>query len=125
MQIRKSAEDYLKTILILSHRNRLVRSIDIARELDFSKASISIAMKKLREAECIKVGDDGYITLTDKGRSIAEAIYECHTLLTDWLTALGVDRKIAAQDACRIEHVISRESFEAIKNFSTQYLREK
>ncbi|HXK98777.1 metal-dependent transcriptional regulator [Acetomicrobium sp.] len=115
MKIRESAENYLETILILTKRQGSVRSIDIAKELGFSKASVSVAMKKLRENGCIKMDSDGYITLTDKGRSIAEAIYERHTLLSNWLMQLGVDRERAVEDACQIEHVISDESFEALK----------
>ncbi|MEA4884542.1 MAG: metal-dependent transcriptional regulator [Clostridia bacterium] len=116
MRIRASAENYLETILVLSHRSGSVRSIDIVNELAFSKPSVSVAMKNLRETGCIEMDSDGYITLTDKGRSIAETIYERHTLLSDWLVFLGVDRKTAVEDACRIEHVISAESFEAIKS---------
>ena len=117
MQIRESAENYLETILILSQRKGKgeVRSIDIVNELEFSKPSVSVAMKNLRENGYITVDKDGYIRLTDKGLEIAEKMYERHTLLTKWLTALGVDEKIAVEDACRIEHVISDESFEAIK----------
>lgn len=115
MKIQASAENYLETILILSHRIGAVRSIDIVNELGFSKPSVSIAMKNLRESGCVEMDSDGYITLTDKGRSIAETIYERHTSLSDWLVFLGVDRKTAVEDACRIEHVISAESFEAIK----------
>ena len=92
-----------------------VRSIDIVNELNFAKPSVSVAMKNLRENGFIKMDGDGYITLLDKGREIAERIYERHTLLSDWLIALGVDAKTAVQDACRIEHVISAESFDAIK----------
>jgi len=115
LKIQASAENYLETILILSHRIGVVRSIDIVNELGFSKPSVSIAMKNLRESGCVEMDSNGYITLTDKGRSIAETIYERHTLLSDWLVFLGVDRKTAVEDACRIEHVISAESFEAIK----------
>ena len=117
MQIRESAENYLETILILSQRKGKgeVRSIDIVNELEFSKPSVSVAMKHLRENGYITVDKDGYIRLTHKGLEIAEKMYERHTLLTKWLTALGVDEKTAVEDACRIEHVISDESFEAIK----------
>lgn len=115
MKIRASAENYLETILILSHRIGAVRSIDIVNELGFSKPSVSIAMKNLRENGYVTMDADGYITLTDKGRSIAETMYERHTSLSDWLIFLGVDKKTAVEDACRIEHVISAESFEAIK----------
>ncbi len=116
MQIHESAENYLETILVLNNKNGSVRSIDIAMELRFSKPSVSIAMKNLRENGYIAVDDGGCITLLDKGRQIAETIYERHTLLSDWLITLGVDAKIAVEDACRIEHVISAESFQAIKD---------
>ena len=100
---------------MLSQRNGNVRSIDIANELSFSKPSVSVAMKNLRENGYIHMDKDGYITLTDAGREIADMIYERHTLLSRWLVRLGVDEKTAVEDACRIEHVISKESFEAIK----------
>lgn len=115
MNIHESAENYLETILVLSQRSREVRSIDIANELEFSKPSVSVAMKKLRESGHIEVDSNGFITLTDIGRKVAENIYERHTVLSEMLTALGVDPKTAAKDACRIEHVISPESFDAIK----------
>lgn len=117
MKIQESAEMYLETILILSKKNHLVRSIDIANELDYAKPSVSVAMKNLRENGYIEMDSDWHITLTEKGRAIAEAMYERHTLLSEWLAFLGVDKKIAAEDACRIEHVISAESFEAIKKY--------
>ena len=120
MKTHESAENYLETILILSHRKANVRSIDIATELDFSKPSVSVAMKNLRNNGYILVDKDGFITLTDSGRKIAETIYERHTLLSAWLTALGVDEKTAAEDACRIEHVISAESFAAIKRHAKE-----
>lgn len=117
MQIRESAENYLETILILSQRmgKGEVRSIDIVNELEFSKPSVSVAMKNLRENGYITVDKDGYIRLTDKGLEIAEKMYERHTLLSQWLIKLGVDEKVAVEDACRMEHVISAESFAAIK----------
>lgn len=117
MQIRESAENYLETILILSQRKDKgeVRSIDIVNELEFSKPSVSVAMKNLRENGYITVDKDGYIRLTDKGLEIAEKMYERHTLLSQWLIKLGVDEKVAVEDACRMEHVISAESFAAIK----------
>ena len=115
MKIHESAENYQETILILRNSKSFVRSIDIVNELDFTKPSVSVAMKKLRESGYILMDADGYITLTPSGRSIAEKIYERHTLLADWLTQLGVDKETAVEDACRIEHVISAESFEAIK----------
>lgn len=116
MKIQESAENYLETILILHRRLGAVRSIDIVNELGFSKPSVSVAMKHLRENGCIRMDPDGYITLTEKGEEIASMIYERHTLLSDWLIYLGVDPTIAREDACRIEHVISPESFEAIKH---------
>lgn len=117
MQIRESAENYLETILILSQRKGKgeIRSIDIVNELEFSKPSVSVAMKNLRENGYITVDKDGYIRLTDKGLEIAEKMYERHTLLSQWLIKLGVDEKVAVEDACRMEHVISAESFAAIK----------
>lgn len=116
MEIRESAENYLESILILQRRSGSVRSIDVANELGFSKPSVSIAMKNLRENGYITVDDGGLITLTEKGTHIAETMYERHTLLTGWLVRLGVDEQTAVQDACRMEHVISAESFAAIKN---------
>ncbi|MCI8400658.1 MAG: metal-dependent transcriptional regulator [Lachnospiraceae bacterium] len=115
MKIQESAENYLETILILSERIGNVRSIDIVNELEFTKPSVSVAMKNLRENGYVHMDKDGYITLTDAGRGIAEMIYERHKFLSGWLIQLGVDAKTATEDACRIEHVISRESFEAIK----------
>ena len=115
MNINESAENYLETILILSKSLPVVRSVDIATELGFKKSSVSIAMKNLRENNYITVSNSGYITLTDAGREIAEMIYERHELFTAWLVSLGVDEKIASEDACKMEHVISKESFEAIK----------
>lgn len=100
---------------MLSHRLPVVRSVDIANELGFKKSSVSIAMKNLREKNHIVVSESGFITLTESGRAIAEEIYERHQFLSTWLTELGVDPAVATQDACKIEHVISRESFEAIK----------
>lgn len=118
MKIQESAENYLETILILKNKNGAVRSIDIANELGFSKPSVSVAMKNLRENGYIEVDSSGYITLLDYGRQIAEKIYERHTTLSKWLVSLGVDAKTAAEDACRIEHIISSESFEAIKKIA-------
>lgn len=115
MTVNESAENYLETILILGKKHPVVRSVDIATELGFKKSSVSVAMKNLREKGHITVTREGFIYLTESGRTIAEMIYERHELLTDWLIRLGVDEKIAAEDACRIEHVISKESFDAIK----------
>ena len=121
MKIHASAEDYLETILVLYDRKGMVRSIDIANELGYSKPSVSVAMKNLRENGCISVSPEGYITLLPKGREIAERIYERHTLLSTWLVSLGVPGDIAAEDACRMEHVISDESFAAIKAHVAQH----
>ena len=115
MKVHESAENYLETILILQQRMGAVRSIDIANELEYSKPSVSIAMRHLREEQLISVDSSGYITLLPKGKAIAELIFERHELLTSWLVTLGVPKDIAAEDACRIEHVISEESFEALK----------
>lgn len=115
MKSNESAENYLETILILSKSLPVVRSVDIATELGFKKSSVSVAMKRLRENNHITVTKEGYIYLTEAGKAIADMIYERHELLSCWLQRLGVDKKIAAEDACRIEHVISQESFEAIK----------
>lgn len=121
MQIHESAENYLETILMLSKKLPVVRSVDIANELDFKKSSVSIAMKNLREGGKITVTQAGYIYLTDSGREIAEMIYERHQWLTNWLISLGVDSNIAAEDACKMEHVISKESFEVLKNHFGQF----
>ena len=117
MNVNESAENYLETILILSKRLSAVRSVDIANELGFKKSSVSIAMKNLREKEHISVDDSGFITLTSSGREIAEMIYERHLLFSNWLMKLGVSKQTALEDACKIEHVLSRESFEAIKRY--------
>lgn len=111
----ESAENYLETILILSKKLPVVRSVDVATELGFKKSSVSIAMKNLRQKQHITVTDAGYIYLTDSGREIAEMIYERHQLISSWLMTLGVPEEIATKDACRMEHVISKESFEALK----------
>ena len=116
MIINESAENYLETILILSKKLPVVRSVDISNELGFKKSSVSIAMKNLREKGHITVTDAGYIYLTESGKQIADMIYERHELLSSWLVRLGVPEEIATEDACRIEHVISKESFAAIKN---------
>ena len=115
MKMQESAEMYLETILVLAHKKPQVRSVDIAEELQFKKSSISVAMKRLRENSYIEMDTDGYITLTDRGRQIAETIYERHTFISNWLIHLGVDSATAVEDACRIEHVISPQSFDAIK----------
>lgn len=121
MKIQESAENYLETILILKQRQGQVRSIDIVNELNFSKPSVSVAMKKLRESGLIEMAPDGMITLLPEGMRIATTIYERHVLLSQYLISLGVDPKVAAEDACRIEHVISEESFGKIKAHAEQY----
>ena len=115
MHSNESAENYLESILMLSKKLPVVRSIDVANELGFKKSSVSIAMKNLRESNHITVTKEGYIYLTESGKEIAEMIYERHQLLTSWLIRLGVNPKVAEEDACRIEHYISKESFNAIK----------
>ena len=117
MQIRESAEDYLETILILKNENGNVRSIDIAHHLGFSRPSVSIAMKNLRENGYINVSPDALITLTPKGREIAERVYERHQVLTDCLLRLGVNPNDAMADACRLEHDLSKDSFAKIKAY--------
>ena len=115
MSYNESAENYLETILILSKTLPVVRSVDVATKLNFKKSSVSVAMKHLREKNHITVTEAGFIYLTDAGREIAEMIYERHEFITSWLTSLGVAPDIAAEDACKMEHILSRESFEAIK----------
>ena len=118
MHKNESAENYLETILILSKTHPVVRSVDIAEELGFKKSSVSVAMKNLREKNHITVTKEGFIYLTQTGRAIAEMIFERHELLTSWLVNLGVDPVVASDDACKLEHVISQESFEAIKKYA-------
>ena len=114
--MQKSAEDYLETILILGQqKENHVHSIDIAHELDFSKPSVSVAMKNLRSSGYIVVDKEGHIKLTNSGRKIAQSIYDRHTIISDWLISLGVDKKTAISDACKIEHDISEQSFTAIR----------
>ena len=111
----ESAENYLETILVLSKRLPVVRSVDVANQLDFKKSSVSIAMKNLREKNHITVTDAGYIYLTESGKAIADMIYERHQMLSSWLIRLGVPKDIALEDACKMEHVLSKESFDAIR----------
>ncbi len=118
MKIQESAENYLETILIIKNRKGVVRSIDIVNELE-SKPSVSVAMKNLRENGYIDVDDNGYISLLAKGMEIAETMYERHIAISSWLIAIGVNPETAVEDACKIEHVISAESFEAVKNYLT------
>ena len=116
MALQESGEMYLETILILSNESDHVRSVDIGDHMGYSKPSVSRAMGLLKQGGFVTVGADGAITLTSEGREIAEKIYERHTLITDFLVSIGVDRAIAAEDACKIEHDISDVSFEAIKD---------
>ena len=117
MKIMESAENYLETILVLKNSGDHVRSIDIVAETGYTKPSISRAMKHLRENGYITMGEHGYIDLTESGREIAEKIYERHRLLSDYLMRIGVSEKTALEDACRIEHVISEESFTKLKKY--------
>ena len=114
--LRRSGEDYLEAILVVQNRNGEVRSIDVAREMQVSKPSVSRAMGLLKEGGFILIDDSGYITFTEAGRIIAESIYEKHIVLSDWLINLGVDKDTALDDACRMEHDISVESFNKLKN---------
>ena len=120
LMINESAENYLETIWDLSQTLPVVRSVDIANELGYKKSSVSVAMKNLRETEHITVTEEGFICLTESGKAIAEMIHERHELLTAWLTSLGVPEDIASEDACKLEHVLSKESFEAIKTHAKQ-----
>ena len=115
MNIYESAENYLEAILSLHERHGLVRSIDIANELHFSKPSVSVAMKKLRESGYIEMDKDGFISLLPSGEEIARRIYERHKLLTQFFIRLGVDPEVAAADACTVEHDLSEETFQTMK----------
>ncbi|MBR4293096.1 MAG: metal-dependent transcriptional regulator [Clostridia bacterium] len=116
MHLQESGQMYLETILILSKKIGRVRSIDVVEYMGFSKPSVSRAVRTLKSGGYITIDDDGYLHLTDDGRSLAENIYERHNILTELLVCLGVDSVIASEDACKIEHCISPESFEALKN---------
>ena len=117
MAINESAENYLETILMLSKTLPVVRSVDIANELGFKKSSVSVAMKHLRENNHITVSDAGFISLTESGKQIAEMVFERHEVISSWLISMGVSEETALEDACKMEHVISEESFDAIKKF--------
>lgn len=119
MSLQESGEMYLETILVLSKEKNTVRAIDIVNEMGFSKPSVSRAMSKLREEKYIITDKDGYIALTGRGREIAEKIYERHTMISEFLSRLGVSEETASADACRIEHVISDETFAAIKKHAS------
>lgn len=120
MRVHESGEMYLEAILVLSRKNGFVRSIDVSEYLGYSKPSVSRAMGILRTGGYITVDKDGAITLTDSGREIAEKIYERHTVLTQLLTRMGVSEEVATADACKMEHAISDESFEAIKRWAAE-----
>lgn len=122
MKIHESAENYLETILMLWQKKGSVRSIDIANELEFSKPSVSVAMKNLRQGGYIEMDSSGEIRLLPPGMEIAQKVLEKHTMITKFLVALGVSPETAAEDACRMEHVISNESFEAIKAHAEKYI---
>ncbi len=122
MRVGESKENYLEAVYVLSKRNGFVRSIDVANYFEYSKPSVSVAMANLRAAKLITVDDAGGIHLTDVGRALAEQVYERHTLLTRFLTALGVDPEIAQEDACRIEHVLSQSSFDKLREHVTKLL---
>jgi len=117
VQINESTENYLEMILILKQQNGLVRSIDIVNELGYTKPSISVAMKKLRENGYINVDENGYISLEAQGYEIAAQMYDRHQTLTKLLIAAGVNKETAEKDACKIEHVISDESYQCLKNY--------
>ena len=121
MRIQESGEMYLESIYVLLKKNGNVRSVDIAEYMGYSKPSISRAMGLLKDGDFIRIAKDGSITLTRAGIAVAEKIYERHTLLTNLLIRLGVSTEVASEDACKLEHAISDESFEAIKKFITDY----
>ncbi len=125
MKSNESAEDYLETILILEKKKPVVRSVDIAKEIGYKKSSVSVAMKNLYDRGHITITDEGYILLTETGREIAESIYERHILISDWLMRVGVSEKTALEDACRIEHYISEESFAAVKKYAIEHIAMK
>lgn len=125
MKIHESAENYLEAILMIKNKKGYVRSIDIANMLGFTKPSVSVAMKNFREEAYIKIDEDGGITLTEKGLEIAERVYERHQIIAKALMALGVDEDTAYEDSCKIEHDISEQSFEKIKQHLAKYLKEQ
>ena len=116
----ESVEDYLETIYILSKRLPVVRSIDIATELGYSKPSVSVAMKNLKSKDFVMVSNEGYIFFTPKGKALASEIFERHTVLSDWLISLGVDPQTASEEACKIEHDISADTFRVLKKYISE-----
>ena len=125
MKIQESAENYIETIYIMSKKKQSIKAIDIAKELDYSKASVSVAMKNLREQGYIVVDEAGYISLTPTGIAIGEGLYERHVVISQWLRLLGVPEEKAASDACKMEHVLSKDSWQAIKRFVESHFTEK
>ena len=122
MEIHEAAEMYLETILVLKNRLGLVKSVDVAREMDYSKPTISIAMKKFKDNGYITIDNEGFIAMTEKGREIAERIYERHQVLSHLLEEMGVSKENAVADACKMEHDLSEETFECLKK---QYMKLK
>lgn len=121
MELHESAEDYLESILSIKEQKGAVRSIDVVNDLAVSKPSVSVAMKKLRENGYITVDAEGYISLTQSGKEVATSVYDRHKVLTRLFVALGVEEEIARQDACKVEHDLSEETFAALKDLSEQY----
>jgi len=117
MRVTESKENYLEIIHILKTKQKEVHAVDIAKYLGFARASVSIALKALKDEKYISIDEDSHITLTPKGKTVAKKVYEKHKILTAWFTAMGVDEKTALEDACKIEHVISEKSFRAIKRY--------
>ena len=120
MEMRESSEDYLEAILMLRERLGMVRAVHVAEELDFTKASVSIAMKKLRENGYVRLDENGFLLLTPTGEAIAAQVYQRHKVLTDFFISLGVDPAIAAKDACKVEHDLSQETFEKLLTHARQ-----
>ena len=124
MRVQDSRENYLEAILMLQKKHGYVRSVDVANHLNFSRPSVSVAMANLRNLGLVTTDEHGFLHLTDEGRAEAEKVLERHLLITDWLVGLGVGEETAAEDACRIEHVISQESFDCIRRHVEERLQE-
>ena len=124
MRVQESRENYLEAILMLQKKHGYVRSVDVANHLNFSRPSVSVAMATLRNLGLVTTDEHGFLHLTDEGRAEAEKVLERHLLITDWLVGLGVGEETAAEDACRIEHVISQESFDCIRRHVEERLQE-
>ena len=124
MRVQESRENYLEAILMLQKKHGYVRSVDVANHLNFSRPSVSVAMANLRNLGLVTTDEHGFLQLTDEGRAEAEKVLERHLLITDWLVGLGVGEETAAEDACRIEHVISQESFDCIRRHVEERLQE-